>query len=73
MPFLSVLRKHFRHDVTKLVGRNINVMLTALPANKRKLKFHTEEEAAKKGGTAASSELASEEQGAAPEENETES
>jgi len=30
----------------KLVGRNINVMLTALPANKRKLKFHTEEEAA---------------------------
>lgn len=31
----------------KLVGRNINVMLTALPANKRKLKFHTEEEVAK--------------------------
>lgn len=30
----------------RLVGRNINVMLTALPANKRKLKFHTEEEVA---------------------------
>jgi translation initiation factor IF-3 len=27
----------------KLIGRNINVMLTALPANKRKLKFHVEE------------------------------
>ncbi|MCB1104785.1 MAG: translation initiation factor IF-3 [Opitutaceae bacterium] len=27
----------------KLIGRNINVMLTALPANKRKPKFHVEE------------------------------
>lgn len=27
----------------KLIGRNINVMLTALPANKRKPKFHHEE------------------------------
>ena len=45
----------------KLVGRNINVMLTALPANKRKLKFHSEAEAAKKGGSAASSEIESEE------------
>jgi|UniRef100_UPI004049E25D translation initiation factor IF-3 len=26
----------------RLIGRNINVMLTALPANKRKLKFHDE-------------------------------
>ncbi len=28
----------------KLIGRNINVMLTPLPANKRKLKFHVKEE-----------------------------
>ena len=28
----------------KLIGRNINVMLTALPANKRKPKFHIDEE-----------------------------
>ncbi|MFM1851900.1 MAG: hypothetical protein RIS54_1584 [Verrucomicrobiota bacterium] len=28
----------------KLIGRNINVMLTALPANKRKPKFHHDEE-----------------------------
>lgn len=28
----------------KLAGRNINVMLTPLPANKRKPKFHVEEE-----------------------------
>jgi translation initiation factor IF-3 len=27
----------------KLIGRNINVMLTPLPANKRKPKFHVEE------------------------------
>ncbi len=27
----------------KLIGRNINVMLTPLPANKRKLKFHVKE------------------------------
>ena len=26
----------------RLIGRNINVMLTALPANKLKLKFHDE-------------------------------
>ncbi len=44
----------------QLVGRNIHVMLTALPANKRKLQFHTEGEAAKKGGSAASSEVESE-------------
>jgi translation initiation factor IF-3 len=30
----------------KLIGRNINVMLTPLPANKRKLKFHVREEGA---------------------------
>lgn len=29
----------------KLIGRNIHVMLTPLPANKRKSKFHSEEEA----------------------------
>ncbi|HWL14532.1 MAG TPA: translation initiation factor IF-3 [Opitutus sp.] len=29
----------------KLIGRNIHVMLTPLPANKRKLKFHLEGEA----------------------------
>lgn len=28
----------------KLIGRNINVMLTPLPANKRKMKFHVREE-----------------------------
>lgn len=28
----------------KLIGRNIHVMLTPLPANKRKLKFHVKEE-----------------------------
>ncbi len=44
----------------KLVGRNINVMLTALPANKRKLKFHTEEELAKKGGGSAAGSESSE-------------
>ncbi len=29
----------------KLIGRNIHVMLTPLPANKRKLKFHVKDEA----------------------------
>jgi translation initiation factor IF-3 len=29
----------------KLIGRNINVMLTPLPVNKRKPKFHVDEKA----------------------------
>ncbi|HWA87941.1 MAG TPA: translation initiation factor IF-3 [Opitutus sp.] len=37
----------------KLIGRNINVMLTPLPTNKRKPKFHLPEEAAPNGAAEA--------------------